>query len=164
MTIKFWTVASNNCGCSVWNLLHGTILELEILRWFLDLKKMVHPWYNHQVDDYKSRGKAKGKAIPLEAWTGSYGRRNLRFPDFLDIRHMKETQWSPTGIEHATFRLAAHCLNQLHHNDYKSTLKGVGNESQLGSFYTLISVHSVSNLHIPSKDVSKTTKNGLLSL
>ena len=76
----------------------------------------------------------------------------------------EETQWSPTGIEHATFRLVAHFLNQLPYNDYISTLKVVGNESQLSPFYTLISVHSVSNLHIPSKDVSKTMKNGLLSL
>jgi hypothetical protein len=51
-------------------LLHGTLLELEILRWFIEIKKM-HPWYNHHVNDDKSRGKAKGKAIPLQAWTGS---------------------------------------------------------------------------------------------
>jgi len=39
VAIKFWTVAPNICGCSVSNLLHGKLLELEILRWFLDLKK-----------------------------------------------------------------------------------------------------------------------------
>jgi hypothetical protein len=76
----------------------------------------------------------------------------------------EETQWSPRGIERATFRLVTQCLNQLPHNDYQRTLRMVGNESQLSPFFTLISVHSVSNGHIPSKDVSKTTKNGLLSL
>jgi hypothetical protein len=29
--------------------------------------------------------KAKGKAIPLEAWTGSEGSRRLRLPDFKTI-------------------------------------------------------------------------------
>ena len=27
--------------------------------------------------------KKKGKAIPLEAWSGPEGSRNLRFPDFM---------------------------------------------------------------------------------
>jgi hypothetical protein len=27
--------------------------------------------------------KGKGKAVPLEAWSGPEGSRNLRFPDFL---------------------------------------------------------------------------------
>jgi len=31
----------------------------------------------------------KGKAIPLQACTGSEGSRRLRLPKFLDIRHMK---------------------------------------------------------------------------
>ena len=26
---------------------------------------------------------SKGKAVPLQAWTGSVGYRNLRFPDFM---------------------------------------------------------------------------------
>jgi len=29
--------------------------------------------------------KGKGKAIPLQAWTGSDGSRKLRFPDFKAI-------------------------------------------------------------------------------
>ena len=28
-------------------------------------------------------GKCKGKAVPLQAWTGPEGSRNLRFPDFV---------------------------------------------------------------------------------
>jgi len=30
-----------------------------------------------------SIGKKKGKAVPLQAWTGPDGSRNLRFPDFV---------------------------------------------------------------------------------
>jgi len=33
--------------------------------------------------------KSKGKAIPLEAWTGPEGSRRLRLPDFKKICHMK---------------------------------------------------------------------------
>ena len=28
-------------------------------------------------------GKGKGKAVPLQAWTGPEGSRKLRFPDFM---------------------------------------------------------------------------------
>jgi len=28
-------------------------------------------------------GKGKGKAVPLQAWSGSEGSRKLRFPDFM---------------------------------------------------------------------------------
>jgi hypothetical protein len=31
---------------------------------------------------YKVKGKKKGKAIPLQAWTGPEGSRRLRLPDF----------------------------------------------------------------------------------
>ena len=29
------------------------------------------------------KGKAEGKAVPLQAWSGPEGPRNLRFPDFM---------------------------------------------------------------------------------
>ena len=29
------------------------------------------------------KGKGKGKAVPLQAWTGPEGSRELRFPDFV---------------------------------------------------------------------------------
>ena len=32
-----------------------------------------------------SKGKGKGKAIPLQAWTGPEGSRRLRLPDFKTI-------------------------------------------------------------------------------
>ena len=33
--------------------------------------------------------KVKGKAIPLQAWTGPEGSRRLRLPNFKGSRHMK---------------------------------------------------------------------------
>ena len=37
------------------------------------------------VFGYFVRGKGKGKAIPLQAWTGPEGSRKLRLPDFKTI-------------------------------------------------------------------------------
>jgi hypothetical protein len=34
-------------------------------------------------------GKAKGKALPLQAWTEPYGSWILRIPEFLEIRQTK---------------------------------------------------------------------------
>jgi hypothetical protein len=34
---------------------------------------------------HKGKGKSKGKAIPLRAWTGPEGFRKLRLPDFKTI-------------------------------------------------------------------------------
>jgi hypothetical protein len=78
--------------------------------------------------------KKKGKAIPLQAWTGPQGSRRLRFPEFQENRHMKmvslsalrtgrlyhqemflvfilleaeSTPMTPPGIETATFHLVA---------------------------------------------------------
>jgi len=35
------------------------------------------------------KGKGKGKAIPLEVWTGPEGSRRLRLSEYLDNQHMK---------------------------------------------------------------------------
>ena len=40
---KFCTVAPSICGCSVWNLLHVTLLATRILKWLLDFWEVVHP-------------------------------------------------------------------------------------------------------------------------
>jgi len=34
-----------------------------------------------------SKGKGKGKTVPLQAWTGPEGSRKLRFPDFVTTAH-----------------------------------------------------------------------------
>ena len=45
----------------------------------------------HNIADFRSHAerqankRIKGKAIPLEAWTGPEGSRSLRFPDFKTI-------------------------------------------------------------------------------
>jgi hypothetical protein len=38
--------------------------------------------YVHAVD-IVCKGKAEGKAVPLQAWSGPEGSRKLRFPDFM---------------------------------------------------------------------------------
>jgi hypothetical protein len=40
-------------------------------------------------DKIKIKDKGKGKAIPLQAWTGPEGSRRLRLPDFKTI----STRW-----------------------------------------------------------------------
>jgi hypothetical protein len=46
---QFFMVALNICGSSVWNLLHGTLLEPRILRWFLRLGKFVLCWSRGKI-------------------------------------------------------------------------------------------------------------------
>ena len=37
------------------------------------------------VKKHPCRGKGKGKAVPLQAWSGPEGSRKLRFPDFMTM-------------------------------------------------------------------------------
>jgi len=41
--------------------------------------------YMHRAYDVIEYGKVKGKAIPLQAWTGPQGSRRFRLPDFKTI-------------------------------------------------------------------------------
>ena len=40
-----------------------------------------------KVFDLGSLGAGKGKAVPLQAWSGSEGSRKLRFPNFTTTAH-----------------------------------------------------------------------------
>ena len=44
-------------------------------------------------------GKGKGKAVPLQAWSGAEGSRKLRFPDFMMTQDggkvVSLTHWPP---------------------------------------------------------------------
>ena len=42
---KFYTVALNIRGSSLWNLVHATGMAGRILRWLIDFGKFFHPWY-----------------------------------------------------------------------------------------------------------------------
>jgi hypothetical protein len=71
---------------------------------------------------------SKGKAIPLQAWTGPEGSKRLRLPDFKTIgpwkcqgcqpyaptafTSRKHSSMTPSEIEPTTFRLVAQCLNR----------------------------------------------------
>jgi hypothetical protein len=39
----------------------------------------------------------KGKAVPVQAWTGPEGSRRLRFPEFLDSWYMDVTRLAVLG-------------------------------------------------------------------
>jgi len=43
---------------------------------------------------YKLKRTGRGKALPLQAWTGPEGSSMLRLPQFLDSRHMKMVKLS----------------------------------------------------------------------
>jgi hypothetical protein len=43
----------------------------------------LQPWNYVDKNQMIDKGKGKGKAVPLQAWSGSEGSRKLRFPDFL---------------------------------------------------------------------------------
>jgi hypothetical protein len=47
-----------------------------------------------------TRGKGKGKAIPLQAWRGPEGSRRPEAPRFEDNRHMKAVRLSALRTSH----------------------------------------------------------------
>jgi hypothetical protein len=49
----------------------------------------VYYYYYYYYYYYIVKKKVKGKAIPLQAWTGPEGSRRLRFPIFQDNWHKK---------------------------------------------------------------------------
>jgi hypothetical protein len=49
---------------------------------------------------YERKTVRKGKTNTVQAWTGPEGSRNLRLPEFLDIRHMKVVRLSALRTGH----------------------------------------------------------------
>jgi hypothetical protein len=40
-------------------------------------------WTENTITKYYKTSKGKGKAVPLQAWSGPEGSRKLRFPDYM---------------------------------------------------------------------------------
>ena len=53
----------------------------EIIRNFYQVKQWRNSWFSTHNIVIKSKG--KGKAVPLQAWSGPEGSRKLKFPDFM---------------------------------------------------------------------------------
>jgi hypothetical protein len=135
--------------------------------------------------------KKKGKAVPLQAWTGpqgSLGFQEVEAPRFLDSRHMKVVRLSalrtgrvyapgnipgthfcyrlsrpqghsatgrfmpmknaltPSGIEPATCRFVAKCLNHLRHRVPQSVTKFT--KFKFNKKYDFFSIFSGNSFHI----------------
>jgi hypothetical protein len=41
------------------------------------------------------KGKGKGKAVPLQAWSGPEGSRKLRFPDYMTTAQEEQSRYRP---------------------------------------------------------------------
>jgi hypothetical protein len=65
---------------------------MEIIR--LDFVKMVKKNKGDNEGISHHRKQLKGKAFPLQAWTGPCGSRRLRILEFLNNRHIKVVRWS----------------------------------------------------------------------
>jgi len=49
-------------------------------------------------------GKGKGKATPVQAWTGPEGSRRLRLPDLITSAHEGDNLYPPRNIPGTHFR------------------------------------------------------------
>jgi hypothetical protein len=70
--------------------LHGVVLDLakgQIL--LLNIR-----WSTRKSNNFNTKGKGKGKAVPLQARCGPEGSRRFGLSHFHDIRHMKVVRLS----------------------------------------------------------------------
>ena len=61
-----------------------------------DYIPFIYSQYKQRLLRCKSSGKGKGKSVPLQAWTGPEGSRNIIFPDFDTTAHDGGKVVSPT--------------------------------------------------------------------
>ena len=61
----------------------------QILRYFLTTHSFVNFAYLWKENLIIFNQTGKGKAFPLQVWTGPLGSKRLRLTEFLDNRHMK---------------------------------------------------------------------------
>ena len=47
------------------------------------LQNAILQWTKKKANSTRQKQKGKGKAVPLQAWTGPEGSRKLRLPDFV---------------------------------------------------------------------------------
>ena len=92
---------------------------------------------------YISKVKGKGKAVPLQAWSGLEGSRKLRFPDFVTTAQDGGKVVSPyKQSKHLNTQIAVlpcFCMTVrlgLCHFKEKRQIKGVGKGSAYGNIWT----------------------------
>jgi len=72
------------------NLLYKAVMYCEENR----LRRHIKVFHNKNNIRYNVKG--KGKAVPLQAWSGPEGSRKLRFPDFMTMAQDGGKVVSPT--------------------------------------------------------------------
>ena len=60
----------------------------------MQLTKKFHGFQTTKTNRRVHLIKGKGKAFPLQAWTGPWGFQEVEAPEFLDNRHMKVVRLS----------------------------------------------------------------------